>query len=125
MIQSWVSGYKQLMCSNNEMHAQHKGSQPSQRALTTECVRNMRRVGQADQLQMCIVERPCYQESDRSLYLQSAQFSLLGCQEAALTRRIAWRRGRGGVGLGPSGKQLYPATPELTAWRERPADSSQ
>ena len=47
------------------------------------------------------------------------------CQEAALTRRIAWRRSRGGVGLGPSGKQLHPATPELTAWRERPADSSQ
>ena len=48
-----------------------------------------------------------------------------GCQEAALTRRTAWRRGRGGVGLGPSGKQLYPATPELTAWQEGPADSSQ
>ena len=47
------------------------------------------------------------------------------CQEAALTRRIAWRRSRGGVGLGPSGKQLHPATPELTAWQERPADSSQ
>ena len=47
------------------------------------------------------------------------------CQEAALTRRIAWRRSGGGVGLGPSGKQLHPAAPELTAWRERPADSSQ
>ena len=47
------------------------------------------------------------------------------CQEAALTKRIAWRRSGGGVGLGPSGKQLHPATPELTAWRERPADSSQ
>ena len=47
------------------------------------------------------------------------------CQEAALTRRIAWRRSGGGVGLGLSGKQLHPATPELTAWQERPADSSQ
>ena len=47
------------------------------------------------------------------------------CQEAALTRRIAWRRSEGGVGLGPSGKQPHPATPELTAWREGPADSSQ
>ena len=47
------------------------------------------------------------------------------CQEAALTRRVAWRQSRGGVGFGPSGKQLHPATPELTAWRERPADSSQ
>ena len=47
------------------------------------------------------------------------------CQEAALTRHIAWRRSGGGVGLGPSGKQLHPATPELTAWRKRPADSSQ
>ena len=37
------------------------------------------------------------------------------CQEAALTRRTAWRRSRGGVGLGLSGKQLHPATPELTA----------
>ena len=49
----------------------------------------------------------------------------IGCQEAALTRRIAWRRSRGGIGLGLPGKQLHPATPELTAWRERPADSSQ
>ena len=47
------------------------------------------------------------------------------CQEAALTRRIAWQRSGGGVGLGPSGKQLHPATPELTAWRERLADGSQ
>ena len=46
------------------------------------------------------------------------------CQEAALTRRVAWRQSRG-VGLGLSGKQLHPATPELTAWRERPADSLQ
>ena len=45
--------------------------------------------------------------------------------KTALTRRIAWRRSEGGVGLGPSGKQLHPATPELTAWREGPADSSQ
>ena len=47
------------------------------------------------------------------------------CQEAALTRRIAWRRSGGGVGLGPFGKQLHPAAPELTIWRERPTDSSQ
>ena len=47
------------------------------------------------------------------------------CQEAALTRRVAWRRSGGRVGLGPSGKQLHPATPELTAWQERPTDSSQ
>ena len=47
------------------------------------------------------------------------------CQEAALTRRASWRCSGGGVGLGPSGKQLHPATPELTAWREGPADSSQ
>ena len=47
------------------------------------------------------------------------------CQEAALTRHIAWQRSGGGVGLGPSGKQLYPATPEFTAWQEGPADSSQ
>ena len=47
------------------------------------------------------------------------------CQEAALTRRTSWRRSREGVGLGPSGKQLHPATPELTAWQERLADSSQ
>ena len=47
------------------------------------------------------------------------------CQEAALTRRTSWRCSRGGVGLGPSGKQLHPATPELTAWQERLADSSQ
>ena len=47
------------------------------------------------------------------------------CQEAALTRRIAWRRSGGRVGLGLSGKQLHPATPELTAWQEKPADSSQ
>ena len=51
--------------------------------------------------------------------------ALSQCQEAALTRRIAWRRSGGGVGFGPSGKQLHPATPELTAWREGPADSSQ
>ena len=31
----------------------------------------------------------------------------------------------GGVGLGLSGEQQYPATSELTAWQERPADSSQ
>ena len=48
-----------------------------------------------------------------------------GCQEAAFTRRIAWRRSGGGVGFGPSGKQLHPATPELTAWQKRPADGSQ
>ena len=47
------------------------------------------------------------------------------CQEAALTRRIAWQRSGEGVGISPSGKQLHPATPELTAWQERPADSSQ
>ena len=47
------------------------------------------------------------------------------CQEAALTRRTSWRCSGEGVGLGLSGKQLHPATPELTAWRERPADSSQ
>ena len=47
------------------------------------------------------------------------------CQEAALARRIAWRRSGGGVGFGPPGKQLHPATPELTAWKERPADSLQ
>ena len=47
------------------------------------------------------------------------------CQEAALTRRTLWRRSEGGVGLGPSGKQPHPATPELTAWQERLADSSQ
>ena len=50
---------------------------------------------------------------------------VLKCQEAALTRRTSWRRSEGGVGLGPSGKQLYPATPELTAWQERLADSLQ
>ena len=49
----------------------------------------------------------------------------LECQEAALTRRTSWQRSGGGVGLGPSGKQLHPATPELTAWQERPADSLQ
>ena len=38
------------------------------------------------------------------------------CQETALTRRASWRRSGGGVGLGPSGKQLHPATTELTAW---------
>ena len=48
-----------------------------------------------------------------------------GCQEAALTRCTSWRRSGGGVGLGPSGKQLHPATPELTAWQERLADNSQ
>ena len=48
-----------------------------------------------------------------------------GCQEAALTRHTSWRRSGGGVGLGPSGKQLHPATPELTAWQERLADSLQ
>ena len=47
------------------------------------------------------------------------------CQEAALTRRTSWRCSRGGVELGPSGKQLYPATPELTAWQKGLADSSQ
>ena len=47
------------------------------------------------------------------------------CQEAALTRHTSWGRSREGVGLGLSGKQLYPATPELTTWQERPADSSQ
>ena len=47
------------------------------------------------------------------------------CQEAALTRRTSWRRSGGGIGLGPSGEQLHPATPELTAWQERPADSLQ
>ena len=47
------------------------------------------------------------------------------CQEAALTRRTSWRRSREGVGLGLSGKQLHPATPELTAWWERLADGSQ
>jgi hypothetical protein len=51
--------------------------------------------------------------------------SLLGCQEAALTRRTSWNRSREGVELGLSGKQLHPATPELTAWQEKPADSSQ
>ena len=57
--------------------------------------------------------------------LTSELLAALLCQEAALTRRVAWRRSGGRVGLGPSGKQLHPATPELTAWRERPADSSQ
>ena len=47
------------------------------------------------------------------------------CQEAALTRCTSWRCSRGGVGLGLSGKQLHPATQELTAWQEGPADSSQ
>ena len=47
------------------------------------------------------------------------------CQEAALTRRTSRGRSREGVELGLSGKQLHPATPELTAWQERPADSSQ
>ena len=47
------------------------------------------------------------------------------CQEAALIRRTSWRRSGGRVGFGPSGEQLHPATPELTAWRERPADGSQ
>ena len=47
------------------------------------------------------------------------------CQEAALTRRTSWRHSGEGVGLGPSGKQLHPATPELTAWQEGPADSLQ
>ena len=47
------------------------------------------------------------------------------CQKAALTRHIDWRQSREGVGLGSSGKQLHPATPELTAWQEGPADSSQ
>ena len=47
------------------------------------------------------------------------------CQEAALTRHTAWRRSGEGIGLGLSGKQLHPATPELTAWREGLADSSQ
>ena len=46
-------------------------------------------------------------------------------QESALTRRTSRGRSRGGVGLGLSGKQQYPATPELTAWQEKPADSSQ
>ena len=55
--------------------------------------------------------------------LSIGQLSKANCQEAALTRHTSWRRSR--VGLGPSGKQLYPATPELTAWREGPADSSQ
>ena len=50
---------------------------------------------------------------------------VVGCQEAALTRRTSWGRSGGGVGLSPSGKQLHPATPELTAWQERPADSLQ
>ena len=68
----------QPMCSDNEMHVQDKEGQPSWHAPTPKCMRNMRRVGQADQLQMCRVEHPCYQESDRLLYLQSAQFSLLG-----------------------------------------------
>ena len=54
-----------------------------------------------------------------------ASHSVQNCQEAALTRRIAWRRSGGGVELGPSGKQLHPAAPELTAWRERLTDSSQ
>ena len=56
---------------------------------------------------------------------QAGELGLLYCQEAALTRRTAWRRSGGGVGPGLSGKQLHPATPELTAWRERLADSSQ
>ena len=51
--------------------------------------------------------------------------SLTLCQEAALTRHTSWGRSGGGVELGLSGKQLHPATPELTAWQERPADSSQ
>ena len=38
------------------------------------------------------------------------------CQDAALTRRTSWRCSGGEVGLGSSGKQLHPATPELTAW---------
>ena len=60
------------------------------------------------------------------IFLSIREYDLVNeCQEAALTRRIAWRRSGGGVGLGPSGKQLHPATPELTAWRERPADSLQ
>ena len=59
------------------------------------------------------------------VYDVTTGITLRRCQEAALTRRIAWRRSGGGIGLGLSGKQLHPATPELTAWRERPADSSQ
>ena len=65
-----------------------------------------------------------------TLYLSMSPWGLFYvsysvCQEAALTRHTAWRHSRGGVGLGPSGKQLHPATPELTAWQERPADSLQ
>ena len=56
--------------------------------------------------------------------LEMGQISCL-CQETALTRCTSWRRSGEGVGLGLSGKQLYPATPELTAWQERLADSSQ
>ena len=44
------------------------------------------------------------------------------CQKAALTRRTSRGCSRGGVELGLSGKQLCPATPELTAWWERLAD---
>ena len=47
------------------------------------------------------------------------------CQESALTRCTSRGCSRGGVGLGLSGKQQYPATPELTTWQERPADSLQ
>ena len=64
-------------------------------------------------------------DADNQVRAVMSPLSDTHCQEAALTRHVAWRRSGGGVGLGPSGKQLHPATPELTAWRERPADSSQ
>ena len=63
--------------------------------------------------------------SERSIQHLVALHQHTGCQEAALTRRTSRRRSGGGVGLGPSGKQLHPATPELTAWQERLADGSQ
>ena len=62
---------------------------------------------------------------DRPKFKLSHPHTMARCQEAALTRRTSWRRSGGGVRLSPSGKQLYPATPELTTWWEKPADRSQ
>ena len=85
----------------------------------------MGRLGQLDE-QMATIEKEMAtlipQKHQCIDHLMKAQAV---CQEAALTGRTAWRRSGGGAGLGLSGKQLHPATPELTAWQERLADSSQ
>ena len=66
-----------------------------------------------------------YHMAPQAKTVRAMESTVKNCQETALTRCTSRGRSEEVVGLGPSGKQLHPATPELTAWWERLADSLQ